>query len=608
MTRYIRAGVIAISALLTAGFFAACPSPFGYYAAGNSLVETVATPDAAPTLLAATPVFRSTPAAGGTAVIVSGAPTESSDQLVTIETATADAHIYYTTDGSAPDPYKAGTSLYDASHPIVVAGNNKIVTINAVVFKSLMLPSGVATVTMTISYTTASSPGFSVGSNTANSPFTVDITTPTNEGTTIWYTTDGTPPVAGGGGSTLSGTSPITVTVDRTMTLTAIASGAAYTTSNPASASYTLLVLDPVINTPTGTYNNTFSATITDATAGATIWYTTDGTAPVVGGGGSTLSGASPISVNIGKSTTLTAVASVSGWTTSSSTSAIYTLVVLPPTVSVPGGTNLGGDAGTITATTPGSVVWYTTDGSTPVPGTSPGGTTSATPTLWKTSVVKAVASMPTGGWTSSSVASATYTSGLQLYYPFNDAVGSTTTPDISGNNWTGTLNAVTLVADRNGVANSAYSFNGTSSTITQSTFSVPSGTAVSLSMWINCAVSTTTLTRFLYTSGVTIGVSQTGTQIAFSISTPSTNSAMATITGLVGSWHFIVGTWDGTTVTLYVDGTQVGTASNPGTISLSTLTIGFNSVYWQGSMDDLRIYNRVLSPTEVQTLQAFTY
>jgi len=525
--RSTRSFVLFSAGLLAVVLLSGCPSPFGYYSSGNDLVQKVQTADSTPASPVATPIFTATQSGGGASVAVSGSPTESFDQLVSIASATTDAKVYYTIDGSEPNPYSVATKLYNASQPISVAGNGTVLTIKAIALKSLMLPSAVATLTMTISYTTASTPAF---------------------------------------------------------------------------------------DTPAGNYNNSFTVTITDSTPGVTIWYTTDGSAPVDGGSANTLSGTSPISVTVNKTMTLTALASGTNYSTSSPVSAVYTLSALAPVISVSpivSGSYIGGETVTITAQTGGSVVWYTTDGTTPIPNSSPGGNSTASFTLWGNTVVNAVATVATAGWSPSPTATQSYTTGLQLYYPFKDIAGSPTTPDLSGNGWTAAINGASLVAGHSPSPDGAYSFDGVSSTITATTSPrlFPTTSTVSVALWVNCATSTPGLDYFVRTNDAGIGVWQQGTQIGLAISTPTTNSAGATVAGLVGAWHFIVGTWDGTTIQLYVDGAFAGTGSNSGTITPSGLTMGyFNSVYWPGTVDDLRIYDRVLTPAEVTALYAFTY
>ena len=71
--------------------------------------------------------------------------------------------------------------------------------------------------------------------------------------------------------------------------------------------------------------------------------------------------------------------------------------------------------------------------------------------------------------------------------------------------------------------------------------------------------------------------------------------------------WTHLAGTYDGATVRLFVNGTQVASAAITGAIATSTgaLRIGGNSMwgeYFQGTIDEVRIYNRALTPAEIQT------
>jgi hypothetical protein len=79
------------------------------------------------------------------------------------------------------------------------------------------------------------------------------------------------------------------------------------------------------------------------------------------------------------------------------------------------------------------------------------------------------------------------------------------------------------------------------------------------------------------------------------------------------GKWHHVAGSFDGAMVRLYVDGTQVGLGTP------TTLTINYNmpdgndlfigNYFWPGnwgftgSIDELSIYNRALSASEIQTI-----
>jgi hypothetical protein len=73
-----------------------------------------------------------------------------------------------------------------------------------------------------------------------------------------------------------------------------------------------------------------------------------------------------------------------------------------------------------------------------------------------------------------------------------------------------------------------------------------------------------------------------------------------------VNTWSHVAGTYDGTTLRLYVNGTQVTSKAVTGSIVSSTgpLRIGGNSIwgeYFRGRIDEVRIYNRALSAPEIQ-------
>ncbi len=74
-----------------------------------------------------------------------------------------------------------------------------------------------------------------------------------------------------------------------------------------------------------------------------------------------------------------------------------------------------------------------------------------------------------------------------------------------------------------------------------------------------------------------------------------------------LNTWSHLAATYDGANLRLYVNGTQVASIAQTGSILTSTgaLRIGGNGVWgewFQGSIDDVRIYNRALSAAEIQT------
>jgi hypothetical protein len=69
------------------------------------------------------------------------------------------------------------------------------------------------------------------------------------------------------------------------------------------------------------------------------------------------------------------------------------------------------------------------------------------------------------------------------------------------------------------------------------------------------------------------------------------------------GRWHHVAGTYNGSTLSLYVDGVLENSRAATGTIPTggSAVQIGSRSGNrWQGSLDELRIYNVALSPAQL--------
>jgi WD40 repeat protein len=172
---------------------------------------------------------------------------------------------------------------------------------------------------------TVATPAFSPVAGTYTTAQSVKITSAT-AGATIYYTTNGTAPTT----ASTKYTAAIAVAASETITSIAVASG--FTTSAVASAAYVIEkpAATPVFSVSPGTYESVQTVAISDATSGAAIYYTTNGTAPTTASTKYT----APIAVSATEK--IDAIAVAAGYTDSAFASAAYTLVGSPSALSAP--------------------------------------------------------------------------------------------------------------------------------------------------------------------------------------------------------------------------------------------------------------------------------
>jgi glucosylceramidase len=174
----------------------------------------------------------------------------------------------------------------------------------------------------------AATPTFSPVAGTYTSAQTVTLSD-TTTGASIYYTTNGTTPTET---STLY-SAPIAVS--STTTINAIAAAPpGYLNSAVATGTYTInlpAAASPTFSPAPGAYTSAQTVTLSDATTGASIYYTTDGTTPTTK---STLYSASaPIAVS--STTTIEAIAVASGYSASAVATGTYTFPGSASTISV---------------------------------------------------------------------------------------------------------------------------------------------------------------------------------------------------------------------------------------------------------------------------------
>lgn len=242
------------------------------------------------------------------------------------------------------------------------------------------------TLSATVATPTFTTPG---GSYVSSASVSLSDTT---AGAVIHYTTDGSTPTASS--ATYSGA----LTVTATETIKAIAVENGFTNSAIASVTYTIDSAKPAFTPAAGTYVGSITVKIADATPGAAIHFTTDGSTPTA----SSPVYSAPFSLSASK--TVKAIAIKSGTVSSAIASAAYVFAAAAPTFSSPAGNYLSSVTVTLKTATAGAVIHYTLNGSTPTL-SSPVYTGAFT--LKSTATVKAIAIK--SGLATSSVASAVY-------------------------------------------------------------------------------------------------------------------------------------------------------------------------------------------------------
>ncbi len=312
---------------------------------------------------------------------------------------------------------------------------------------ALILGFLVAGSTLKASATAVPTPVFSSASGTYTKVLSVTIKTSLT-GATIYYTTDGSVP------TTSSSVYSTALSVGSSETINAIAVATGYTNSAMATASYTinLPAATPTFSPTPSKYYSVQSVSIADTSAGATIYYTTNGTTPTT---------SSPVytgPITVASTETIEAVAIAPGTSLSAVAKGGYTiqLPTATPVISPAGGTYSTIQSVTITDSTPGAVIYYTVNGKYPnTTSTVYTGPITATGSCY----IQAVALAPS--YSASSGASATY----KIVTP---------APAITPSSGTFNYNATVSMSDSIAGATIYYTMDGTTPTTSSRVYTGP--------------------------------------------------------------------------------------------------------------------------------------
>lgn len=210
-------------------------------------------------------------------------------------------------------------------------------------------------------------------------------------------------------------------------------------------------------------------------------------------------------------------------------------------------------------------------------------------------------------------------TAGLVAHWPFDEG-GGLTAYDVTGQAVDGILSSSSSRTLGRVGSGSAY-FNGVEDHITLGNYDIPATDALTISAWFNtydaqdCSTNDCRIISKAFDDANQAHYWMLslidGRHPRFRLRTDgNTDVYISNATVSSNIWYHYAAVYDGATVTLYLDGVNIGSWPKTGTIDMSTTTevqIGNNPpTYYgvfEGSIDDIRIYNVALTPEEIATL-----
>ena len=175
-------------------------------------------------------------------------------------------------------------------------------------------------------------------------------------------------------------------------------------------------------------------------------------------------------------------------------------------------------------------------------------------------------------------------------------------------------MHGETLTNDRSGNTNSAYSFDGNDDYVEVPSFSALTFNEITVSVWVNTVSGNINNHRIVtFDDGVDSDYHH------YDIESNSGRGLDVYVDHLeVGEfgwqfepnkWTHITVTYDGTNVNIFKDGNLTETGIRTASSRTGTLFIGgvdvpnYQAQVWDGEIDDIRFYNRVLSAAEIKAL-----
>ncbi|MBP7829372.1 MAG: VCBS repeat-containing protein [Kiritimatiellae bacterium] len=377
-------------------------------------------------------------------------------------------------------------------------------------------------------------------------------------------------------------------------------------------------VARPVIAPNGGVFDEPLSITLTCATAGAEIWYTADGSTPTNQPGPSVLySNALAVTTSV----TLKARGFKVDYAPSAvASAAFFGPQALAPTIAPPGGSFMGTQAVTLACATTGVVIRHTLDGSDPDESDAAYG---GAIELTNSATVKARAFR--GGLTPSAVAEASFVLlqfGAVAHWRLDERFG-TIAADSSGSGHTGLVSGAAWTA---GTKDNALSFDGADDRVNAGAWDI-AGTALTICAWVKLdpalaetdarlvskAVGGAEQDHYWMLSLTTVGADR---RLRARLKAGGSTTTLIASSGnlALDAWHHAAMTYNGSTLRLFLDGAEVGSAAKTGELTAGPaveIWLGANppNAYspLRGLLDDVRIYNVALDAAAIQAVMSET-
>jgi hypothetical protein len=192
--------------------------------------------------------------------------------------------------------------------------------------------------------------------------------------------------------------------------------------------------------------------------------------------------------------------------------------------------------------------------------------------------------------------------------YAFENGSGTTLT-DVTGKGHTGTIREATWTTGKYG---KALTFDGVNDWVTiNDAADLHLNAAMTLEAWVYPTANTSWRTAILKETTGDLAWALYSSGSAKPSAWAATSTGMGSTTGptapALNTWTHMAASYDGANLRLFVNGTQLSSAARTGPLLSSTgaLRLGGNSLWGEwfaGRLDDVRIYNTALTPTQIQT------